>query len=415
MHVTKAREILSAVRAATRRYPIVQYLYVGAFCLIYLMWNVWAARTLFYYVAIPLGLVGLNYALLRSTLRHPIFVLTTVFFAILLLTSLVAPVVIAKIVLNNLFQSLFVLLMMIITTDLIARDEDFLKTFGLFVSVAAAIGVFINAAAFYSSPAFPGGSIFATRLQGVPGFTAYYNPNVVGAIYAAACVLGASLLSSSVLSRREFMTAAAATSVLFVAVILSQSRSALIAMMAGIVVAVCLGRNRRRMAWFGLGVIVVLAALWLWTPLFGALAERGVSLRPTVWAYYWNMALERPWLGYGLSHDVTMMMPDNMNPMNAHNIILSALVRGGVLAAVILVSLVMACLYYAWNAWRDSGVVMPLVLMMSAATATTVDYEITATALGWPWLLFWVPVGICLGVAVRGRSHAVPSPVGKHA
>lgn len=410
MPLGRAREILAAVRSATQRRPIVQSLYIVSFCLIYLMPNVWAARTLFFYIAIPLALIGLNYTLLRSTLRHPIFVFTAVYLTILILTSLVAPDVRAKVIGDHLLNSIRVLLLLVITADLIGRDESFLKKFGVFLSVAAAAGAVINIIAFYGDPKYANVSLWDLRLLGVPGVTVYYNPNVVGAIFAIACVAGASVLLSGTLNRIETGLVLVATSILLVPVFLTQSRSSIMGVCAGLAAVAVLRLKPLNLLWLGLAGCAVLAGLLLWTPIYEVLAARGASLRPMLWAYYWNLALERLWVGYGLSYDMTLRLPNVVVALNAHNIMLSALVRGGALAAVTLICLVVTCLRQSWTAWRTRGVLMPLALMVTATVATTVDHEMTATSLGWPWLLFWIPVAMCLGVGVREqpRGAAVP-------
>lgn len=406
MPLQRAREILFAVRAATQRHPIVQNCYIASFCLIYLLHNIWAARTLFFFITLPLALIGLNYALLRSTLRNPIFVLAAAFLAILILTSLAAPDLRMRVIGDHLLQSVRVLLLMVITADLMRRDGTFLKTFGVFLSASAAIGAVINIVAFYGSADFPGGSIFAVRLQGVPGVTVYYNANVVGAIYAMACVAGAALLPSGRLSRVETGVLLVSTPVLLVALVLTQSRGSIMAAAAGFGVIALLAASRRQILWLSLGGLAVLAGLLLWTPILDMLTGRGASLRPMLWSHYWQLAQERLWLGYGLSHDVTLRLPPGMfNLLNAHNIMLSALVRGGILAAATLLGLVLTCLYQSWKAWRVGGALMPFALMAAATVATTVDYEITATSLGWPWLLFWIPVAMCLGAGIRGEPR----------
>jgi O-antigen ligase len=410
MSLERARELLTTVRAATQRQPIVQNLYIASFCLIYLMNNIWAARTLFFYITIPLALIGLNFNLVRSTLRHPIFLLATIYFLILIFTSLAAPDVRAKVIADHLLQSIRILLLFVVTADLIQRDNTFLRTFGLFLSVAAAISVMINMLAFYDGARLVNGSIFTTRLEGVPGANVYYNSNVVGVIYAMACVAGASLLASYRLSRWETGVVAISTFILFVATMLTQSRGSILAAIAGLGIIALLGANRRQLVWLGLSAAVVLAALLLWTPVVEVMAERGASLRPMVWSHYWNMAQERPWLGYGLSYDVTLRHHGALL-LSAHNIILSAFVRGGVFAAIALLCLILTCLYMAWMAWRANRVVMPVALMVAGVVAAAVDHEMTATSLGWPWLLFWIPVALCLGASVRERPQPMPAAV----
>jgi hypothetical protein len=56
---------------------------------------------------------------------------------------------------------------------------------------------------------------------------------------------------------------------------------------------------------------------------------------------------------------------------------------------------------------RRIGVVTPLALVATATVATSFDYEIAGSSLGWPWLLFWLPVGMSLAAA--SREPAEPS------
>lgn len=403
MALERARSVLTTVRAATQRQPLVQNLYIASFCLVYLMPNIWAARTLFFYITIPLALIGLNFALLRATLRHPIFLLTTIYFLILILTSLAAPDVRARAIGDHLLQSVRILLLFIVTADLIQRDDTFLKTFGLFLSASAAIAATINMLMFYDTARLASGPILTIRLQGIPGTQVYYNSNVVGVIYAVACVAGASLLASYRLSRLEAGGVIVAAFILFVATVLTQSRGSILGAIAGLGVIALLGADRRQLVRLGLSTAVVLAALLIWTPVIEMMAVRGASLRPMVWSHYWDMAQQRPWFGYGLSYDVTLRHHGDIL-LNAHNIILSALVRGGILAAATLLCLVGTCCYLSWTAWRANRVMTPVALMVVGIVATAVDHEMTATSLGWPWLLFWIPVAVCLGASMRERS-----------
>ena len=44
--------------------------------------------------------------------------------------------------------------------------------------------------------------------------------------------------------------------------------------------------------------------------------------------------------------------------------------------------------------------VIPLALMCASLFATSVDYEIVPTDLGFLWIVFWLPVAMCLGASL---------------
>jgi O-antigen ligase len=165
------------------------------------------------------------------------------------------------------------------------------------------------------------------------------------------------------------------------------------------IAAILAGSWRQRLM-FVVSAMVALICVYVATPLADLMFNRP-SLRLELWSYFLWMASERPWLGVGLTFDVSLGQM-----LNAHNIILSALVRGGIFAAVTLISLIVVCLYQSLQAWRRGALLVPVALMTSTILATAVDYEIIATSLGWQWLLFWLPVGMCLAVGPQASWQA---------
>jgi O-antigen ligase len=195
--------------------------------------------------------------------------------------------------------------------------------------------------------------------------------------------------------------------VLLLAVLMTQSRGSILGTIAGLAVIAFLAGNARLRLWFAAGAAALVAALALGTPLIEHMIERGPGLRPALWMHHLQLATQSPWIGHGLSFDVSIKEPGGGELSNAHNIFLSAFVRGGIFAAMTLAALVAVCLYRSFEAARRIGVVTPLALMVTATVATSFDYEIAGSSLGWPWLLFWLPVGMSLAAA--SREPAEPS------
>ncbi len=400
--------LISKIRVVTQRHAVVQRLYLASFCLIYLMPNIWAARTLFYYFVLPLALINLSLPLARSIVSRPVFILSGAFLLLLTLTSLAAPDVSFKVVGYHLLNTVRVLLFVLITAELIEKDDAFLKTLVLCMAAAAAVAAVVNIVAYYG-PYSGGLRSFAVRLEGIPGISPYYNSNVVGAIFAIPCVAAFGLIGAHGLSRGQNGAIMLLVLILLVAVVLTQSRGATLGVIAGLAVKALANGTRQQRIALAASAAGALVLIYFATPQLASMLDRGAGLRPGLWRHFLQMAWDNPWLGVGLTFDVSI---DNI--LTAHNIILSALVRGGVLAAALLVGILLFCFQRSFEAWRRGGLIMPFALMTAVTVMTMVDHEIIATSLGWEWLLFWLPVAMCLAVDHRqvwhGLASVQPSP-----
>jgi O-antigen ligase len=228
---------------------------------------------------------------------------------------------------------------------------------------------------------------------------------VVGDMYALAYAGAAGIAARSRLSPIQLVLAVSAAAVLFAAVLLSGSRGALLgSVLASAVLLILCASTRRCIALTLLAVGGLLLVLSV-TPLLHSLLERADSFRLMLWPAYLELASKKPWVGYGLSFDTTITLANGLIILNAHNIILCALVRGGLFSAAALVAVLATSLREGWHAWTMNEAPLALALLSTALVMTSVDYEITASPLGWPWILLWLPVGISLAT---GRMAAMP-------
>lgn len=394
MPVSTHRRQLAAFAAAVERHHVVPRLYIASLCLVYLMWNIWTARTIYDFAVMPLALCLVRPSDLKPILASPIFILAALYFTALGVAGIAAPDADASLIVKHVKDTLQVLSFLAITALLIRRDRDFPKWLFLFLASAAAIAAAINLVAFCIK--FPQ-ALPSHQLGGIPGISMYYNTNVLGDVYAMACAGGFALLAGQRLSRPQLIVALSATLMLLFAIGLVASRGALMATMAAALVALLLTGGARRRLLILAALAAILLLLGLATPLLHKILVRGDAYRLSLWPFYLDLASRRPWLGYGLAFDTEIALPDGYLILNAHNIVLSALIRGGLLSAAALVATLATAVYRAWRSYIATNSMFALVLLAAALAATSVDYEILATPLGWPWLLLWLPVGLSLG------------------
>jgi len=402
----------NSLRAAVERHKIAPKSYILALCLVYLMWNIWAARTIYSFLVIPLCLLTFRSEDYRSIARSRIFWLAGCFLGLITLTSLAVSDPNVPLVLRHARHALLVLSFLGITAHFFRKNSEFSGHLAVFLSAAAAIAAIVNTVLFYGHLTVH--QVLTLRLGGIPGVTMYYNSNVVGAVYAIAAISAIAILTQLRLSRLQSALLSAASLVLICAVVLTGSRGSIVALTAATLVVTMIGANWRLRAILSLAAaLVVLLVFLLARPLVDQLFERHL-LRFLIWWTYLGFAKAAPWLGYGLGHDQTFPLPSGEIILNAHNIVLNAQIRGGLLSAAALLALIVASLYQAWRGWFEARVLLPLGLTITMIVATSVDYEIIATDLGYHWLLFWLPVAACLGVELHRRALPAATLPGSH-
>ncbi len=380
-------------------------LFVLTLCLVYAMHSIWSARTVLWFLVLPVMLLSVApYRNLLPIVKSWVFVACAVFLGLILATSVLGGDTPARMLLLNLRFTAAVLAFVVITAQLVRDDRDFLRLLFLFLAPVAALTAIRDVASFTGLSL---DTLMSTRLEGVKGLTVYYNSNVIGLMYAMPCVGAAAIMTSRSLRIWQHAMLAAAIVVLLGAILLTGSRGSLIAAAVGIGVSVMLSEHR----WLKVAMIVlavVAVGVIALAPFQSELLQRRDSLRLSLWPVYLQLAMAKPWLGYGLGFDTRQTLSDGYVVMNAHNIVLCALVRGGVLTALALLGIALASAVSGLKAWRRSGEVAALALLATCLTASSVDYEIVPTDLGYLYILFWLPVGVCCGAALAAAHRVLP-------
>jgi O-antigen ligase len=208
--------------------------------------------------------------------------------------------------------------------------------------------------------------------------------------------------------RRQRVVYALIATVLLALVLLTQSRTALAAVCAGLLALA--GRR-------ALGVVsVAVAASWLAvaaTPGFWQQRVMQWSFRPGIWREVLSEARERPWFGHGLLEEPVVRAYGQVFS-HAHNGYLAALRDGGVVGLVILLALLALALRWAWWQRQREGDSLPLALLLYAAVCIGMDYDRILVHPTELWLFFWLPLALSMAAA-SGPGHRGDSGAGGQA
>lgn len=303
---------------------------------------------------------------------------------------------------------------LLIAGSMVSAWPRFTERFFSYVAAAVALSVAINTFIFFRDLDYRYAyTVIAYRLTTTIGMPGYSNSTNISATYVVFFV-GALATCTDVgaLSRHRRIAALAA---IFVgaAVMLTQSRSALVAVAVGVVV-LAMTRSRRLQYAVAAAAVLLLVAILVSPDIRLALFLRGLSNRPELWASFFDLILDRPWLGYG-SFSPVGAVAGGVFVDQAHNLVLSGWLRGGIVAAASMVFILAGGVYWSFAYWRATGNSTVLAVIVTIAVAGMFDYQLMITHPTWPWVTFWLPFGLAIGAEMavrRMRAGGDPGSLG---
>ncbi|MFZ5732139.1 MAG: O-antigen ligase family protein [Pseudomonadota bacterium] len=280
----------------------------------------------------------------------------------------------------------------------------------------AALSTLVAVSALHNMIAYVPGIVVTSdmsswRLVNTLGMPGYTNSTNISVIYALLFVASAAVIVNSRLPSLLRYWLIPVALILLGGVMLTQSRSAYIGIIVGLMLVLWLAPHAFRraallsfIAGIALGVMVLLALPQTRT----VLAERGASYRPEIWSIYAGQAQQKPLLGYGGMSNIDIKLGDGTMIDQPHNLVLSAQIRGGIFCALAMITMLLGSLYWSMRFLRLRGEVIPLAMIATVATAGLFDYNLLITPITWPWVTFWLPFGICAGAEIVVRQCSQP-------
>jgi O-antigen ligase len=234
-----------------------------------------------------------------------------------------------------------------------ALDPDGATLLVLTLAVACAASAALNLFLFFTLPIEALPVEAQIRLAPIIGMASARFSTTLSATYAVLAAAAFAIAVGPGRSTAIRVVAALAAAVLGVALALTQTRSAYLAVAAAVVaVAACLSP---RLRWAILAVLVAAALVVLfYPPAFDVVIRRGSSYRPGTWMQFLPSFAERPLFGIGQREPIRIIV-DGAEINHPHNLVLSAQVRGGILAFVGMLAMLVGGLVAAWRFARRRG------------------------------------------------------------
>lgn len=319
-----------------------------------------------------------------------------------MITTGVAPLPLLEIAV----RSLLVLCFLFMASLIPLLDERHAGLLLLTIVLAASVNAGINAGLFLAGDPRSMNE-YADRLIAVFGLPGGRWTTAVSAPYAVTVAVGFALAISA--SHGRWFRVLAALSVLPIglALLLTAARSGILGAAAGCLAAVLVAPRR----WHPI-VFLAVVGLLVCVPVMVELgANRGASLRSDIWLEYLGWAWEQPLVGQGLIASVHRPVL-GIEFHHAHNILISAWVRGGILGLAGMAMMLGGGIYWGWRYGRRTGNGVYLAAILAIAVAGMFDYELLPAITDWMWVAFWLPIGLGAGaeIALRADRLAMSEP-----
>ncbi len=376
------------------------------------------ALTVLYVLVLTLAALGLLSPGRKGLANSVLLWACAAYLGMLMVASLLDPASPAFMLRYQAKASALILLFLLITGSLVSAYPNFARHLFIWVGCAVAISALINIYLFFSYLVPPGRLLVQyLRLKTSIGMPDYANSTNISATYAVFLIGTLLALVQARLKRWRAVPVVMAVFVLLAGVLATQSRSAIIAVAIALGLTVLTTGGRRHVVRI-LPVIAVLGAVPFAVPEIGQiLFARGTGYRFEVWEKFLHVIAGRPIFGYGVFNPITITLDAGESLDQAHNLVLSGWLRGGIFAALAMALLLAGSLWWAWRYWTLTRNNIPLCVMAAIGTAGMFDYQLLPTYPTWPWVTFWLPFGLCVGAEmasrnlIRAKNSAAASPL----
>lgn len=185
------------------------------------------------------------------------------------------------------------------------------------------------------------------------------------------------------------------------------SRGAWVAVLTASFVALLLHPGRKSQVLLIAGLLGLLGALWVFWPELHVEKQIGLSGRDQIWLVWFERLPDFWLLGAGAGHAFKMMLGEA--PMlHVHSLYLQFWYEYGLIGFSLLLALLAALLVKGWQCRQQPLARLGLVLLVYAMVAMLTDVDAIISRPSEWWTLFWLPVGILLGIPRQEFSRTAP-------
>jgi O-antigen ligase len=228
--------------------------------------------------------------------------------------------------------------------------------------------------------------------------------STIGLITPTFLLLGGALYRQNSTVRLWHVIAAV---VLVAFVMLLQRRTGAVALISGFFALGILTKSR------GVAILMATTLAFIGTFLLFDInnyAGRGASLRPDIWVSYLDLALERPWIGHGLSQGpesiILMREGDRKVIPHPHNIMLATLYFTGLVGLILFIASWASAIIHVLLRWNErQHWTILLAPLTPGITAMQFDGMFVLAPFHYNWMCLWFPLFLALALSAKKESR----------
>lgn len=226
-------------------------------------------------------------------------------------------------------------------------------------------------------------------------------------VYAVGAVCAVTWLAGNDRSLGRWI-AGLCVGVLVVAVVLAGSRNAMMCIVFGLGCALIAHRVSTARGFvliagsFAVALLgALLTAYWLLPGAGDVILPRGDSFRPAIWLdYATRIRADGTWFGLGvLTPDLIQV--GGYDVLHPHNLYLAVTHQAGLVGLALLGTVIAITAHTLFGNYHEPEAKLGLAVWAMALPGYLLDGHELVDKVGWTWLLFWLPVGIALGIRAR--------------
>ncbi|WP_079253700.1 O-antigen ligase family protein [Endozoicomonas arenosclerae] len=231
------------------------------------------------------------------------------------------------------------------------------------------------------------------------------NPIPAGIYFGAIATLLFSWSCTRLLKPWQLTLSIVGVCILLLYVLMTGSRGPQLATAVAFLIACLLIKNKRTKLFLTLGIITAVVGLYFFQETFFEINnDTTLNGRVPIWLSTLNQISENPWIGKGLDYKMSNFWQGTYY-IYAHNYYLQSLLNYGILGFALFAGIIGSTLFLMKKYWQNTLAKVSFFLLIYGMTCMLTEISRLIIIPDEAWLIFWLPIGVILGVKYKSSSH----------
>lgn len=194
---------------------------------------------------------------------------------------------------------------------------------------------------------------------------------------------------------------------LFVAMLLTQSRGPLFSMIVAMAPLVLLLKRIHRRDWLIIGLLLVALAIAIvlsngYDVLFTRVKDSYSQsfVRFGIWENALSYIQQKPWFGWGFNQELDFVNAIGQRVHTTHSLYFATLLKGGIIGGVLLLAVIVYGFYMGWLQIKANQALEASMFLFGVMFYTTQGMFLLSNP-SVPWIMFWLPLALVMAQPKR--------------